>query len=1166
MKTKTPFVSIVIVNHNGKKYLKDCFDSLEHLSYSKNKLEIIMVDNCSGDDSVAYVKKHYPKIKIIKNEVNNYCMANNLGIKESRGEYVALLNNDIKVDKYWLMELVRLMEADEKIGAIGSKILFMDGRIQSVGHEERPNFYWVDKGFGEKDRGQYDRVGQVPSICACSVFYRKNCLQDTGLLDEDFNMYLEDVDLSLRCRKKGWKLFMCPTSIVYHRFHGTIETEPIATFLQEKNRLLLIAKHWPDRLPDALAGREYFSKDLDYKKEKDICDMFAFIYARLIDMHGVKVTNEVSPKLFTALRRILSSEKRFFIEKLDEEHRKLSNVDRDHRDRIARLQQDIARKDERTRQIEKDHKNRIDILESKLIEESKAKQQLRNKVSSLSSLSDRLQEQIKVLDLQSHELKGELNGIYKSTGFRYVLRPIWSVLWSIKQSAWKAVNLLKKTRHLYPVKFTMAIWDKVLSIPRKPFRVIQRHKYGFFRIMLRPFELFWAGHKARPSKDDKRFTAAYLSHIKRNTFPLPPNKLILMITSRCNLGCRFCDISDRSYEKKDMKKEDAFGIIDAAHRLGVSVLGITGGEPFLHKDIFEIIDYANSKEMKVSLTSNGLLIKENTEKILKSKIKCISVSIDGLERTHEYLRGSAGSYKKVLEGIEYIKKKHRDANIAINMVVTNKNVQELGQVHDYFKEKGMTLSFFPVINKPGFYLRSFKEKKSYLDFVEKIKKSGKLSLSKHLYYVNALKYFKNDGVRVRCLGLIKELGIDVEGNIFPCCVWENKNRPFGPLGNALKEDLEKLWYSEKFHRARKSIFEQGCGNCYDPGISDFTKISGSNFLVKPASRPSDKKKEYTKPIHAHIRLTSRCNFTCRHCDIWKNGHAERRNSELDFGQWRKIIDRLYGWLGPVRLDFAGGEILVRKDAVDIIQYSSYKGFVTGLTTNAFCIDEDTARRLVDSGLNTINISLDSVNPETHNYIRNNPAAFLRAKAAMEHIRRHRGQKKTPNICIATVVMEQNLNELLDLVSLTKDDALTKINFQAIDHNFGAEYDPYWYKKNEFWPRDTEKVNRAMDNLMLIGGDGARINNFDAQLSAIKEYFKNPEEYNRESRCMTAEKNIILDEYGNILTCWNMAPIGNILDNKLSDIWNSQTAQKRRKEILSCNRTCRILNCNFINRK
>jgi len=89
-----PTTSIVIVNYNGIKYLKNCFESLLKQNYPKNNIEILMVDNCSIDDSTEFTKKKYPSVKIIKNDENNYCKANNLGFKESKGKYIIFLNND----------------------------------------------------------------------------------------------------------------------------------------------------------------------------------------------------------------------------------------------------------------------------------------------------------------------------------------------------------------------------------------------------------------------------------------------------------------------------------------------------------------------------------------------------------------------------------------------------------------------------------------------------------------------------------------------------------------------------------------------------------------------------------------------------------------------------------------------------------------------------------------------------------------------------------------------------------------------------------------------------------------------------------------------------------------------------------------------------------------
>ncbi len=158
MKKLFPLVSVIISNYNGKKYLDKCIDSIKKLDYPAGKVEIIVVDNASSDGSVAYIKKRYPEIILRRNQENNYCKGNNIAIEKAKGEYVALLNNDTELDKNWLKELIKVMQSRGKIGALASKILFMDGKIQSAGHQEYPNFYWGDRGFKEKDRGQYDRI------------------------------------------------------------------------------------------------------------------------------------------------------------------------------------------------------------------------------------------------------------------------------------------------------------------------------------------------------------------------------------------------------------------------------------------------------------------------------------------------------------------------------------------------------------------------------------------------------------------------------------------------------------------------------------------------------------------------------------------------------------------------------------------------------------------------------------------------------------------------------------------------------------------------------------------------------------------------------------------------------------------------------------------------
>ncbi len=311
MKTLPP-VSIVIANFNGRKYLDKCLFSLLNLNYPKNSLEIILVDNGSSDDSVEFVKNQYAQVTVIQNKVNNYCMANNLGIKASKNKYIAFINNDTYVDKNWLIELIRIIETDKEIGCVGSKILFSDGRINSVGHQEFPGFYWGDLGFREIDNGQYDEVREVMSLCGCAYLFRRSCLDEIGNFDEDFGMYLEDIDMALRCQKADWKLFFVPKSIIYHNFHGSSDGNMVR-FQVERNRLLLITKHFPDKLAESLFGKGYF---IDGKNDTRILEILPLILSKLSGAHDIEIANKNISHIFEELKKIFNFQRDHSIQTL----------------------------------------------------------------------------------------------------------------------------------------------------------------------------------------------------------------------------------------------------------------------------------------------------------------------------------------------------------------------------------------------------------------------------------------------------------------------------------------------------------------------------------------------------------------------------------------------------------------------------------------------------------------------------------------------------------------------------------------------------------------------------------------------------------------------------------------------------------------------------------
>ncbi len=257
-------VSVVIVNHNGRDYLKTCLNSVYQSENKKLLAEVIVVDNCSTDDSIDFLEKSYSDVFLIRNKINNYVKAVNLGLNHTSSDVIVLLNNDTVVDRNWISELLRIMQQYPQTGVVQSKILFSDGQtLNSVGVEEIEHFYFRDSGFGEKDIGQYDNVKEIDFFSGGSVAIRRDCIKEVGFFDEDFIMFFEDVDYSIRCKKKGWKIYYAPKSVVYHKFHGTA-TSALTDYLCTRNRFICIAKHYPSSISSAIKT-SHFYKTGDYK-------------------------------------------------------------------------------------------------------------------------------------------------------------------------------------------------------------------------------------------------------------------------------------------------------------------------------------------------------------------------------------------------------------------------------------------------------------------------------------------------------------------------------------------------------------------------------------------------------------------------------------------------------------------------------------------------------------------------------------------------------------------------------------------------------------------------------------------------------------------------------------------------------------------------------------
>lgn len=241
------------MNWNRRELLEACLRSLARPQGAE--FEVIVVDNGSTDGSPEFVAESsagfpYP-LRVIRNAENRgFCAANNQGIAEARGEFVALLNNDAEAEEDWLGELMKAFD-DGGVGMAASKVLvYEDPRIiDKVGHLIYLDGQNRGRGTGEVDRGQYDRVEEVlwPDGCAC--MYRKAMLDEIGGFDEDFFAYGDDAELGLRGRKAGWGSLYMPAAVVRHHRGSTLgKRNPARLTLIERNRVLLAAKLFPGSL------------------------------------------------------------------------------------------------------------------------------------------------------------------------------------------------------------------------------------------------------------------------------------------------------------------------------------------------------------------------------------------------------------------------------------------------------------------------------------------------------------------------------------------------------------------------------------------------------------------------------------------------------------------------------------------------------------------------------------------------------------------------------------------------------------------------------------------------------------------------------------------------------------------------------------------------------
>lgn len=250
----SPKATVVILNWNGKKYLEQFLPSLLATTYTN--FEIIIADNGSTDDSVAFLHANHPGIRLIIFPENyGFAKGYNEALKQMQSDYYVLLNSDVEVQPGWLTAMISLLESDKSIAACQSKLL--------AWHDKKMFEYaggaggWLDKyGYpfakgrifdkSEEDTGQYDIAEPVFWASGASMCIRSSVFHEMKGFDEYFFAHQEEIDLCWRIQLAGYTVYSCPASVVYHVGGGTLpKGNSLKTFLNFRNNRIMLSKNLP---------------------------------------------------------------------------------------------------------------------------------------------------------------------------------------------------------------------------------------------------------------------------------------------------------------------------------------------------------------------------------------------------------------------------------------------------------------------------------------------------------------------------------------------------------------------------------------------------------------------------------------------------------------------------------------------------------------------------------------------------------------------------------------------------------------------------------------------------------------------------------------------------------------------------------------------------------
>ena len=264
---KSEKISFIVVSADGKDYLAVLLPSIFQLDYPDSLIEVVVVDNGSSDGTVEWLEKEWPLVRVIANSENEgFARPNNVAARSATGKWLCLVNNDMKLEKNWLREMLGALEGEKCLcaGSVildweGKKIDFDGGAIAFTGHGLQPNHGDTTKKKEKIGKNEKIEKVEIPFACGGAMLIDKNAFLEVGGFDESYFAYYEDVDLGWRLWLYGYEVVLAPGAIAYHRHNATSKKAPAyqKKVLMERNALFSAIKNYEEEnllriLPAAL--------------------------------------------------------------------------------------------------------------------------------------------------------------------------------------------------------------------------------------------------------------------------------------------------------------------------------------------------------------------------------------------------------------------------------------------------------------------------------------------------------------------------------------------------------------------------------------------------------------------------------------------------------------------------------------------------------------------------------------------------------------------------------------------------------------------------------------------------------------------------------------------------------------------------------------------------